>query len=303
MTERKKSPPKNHLMKSLRKEPHSKTLRRRHLKYQAAGKSCPEGHDWKTFARYNYRGYRFCAVCQEAKALQRKEDPSTFVGQCPKGHFYTRDNTVITNWNTKVCLACKRARLALENAGTREPRRAIPTAQTIQSILARARAGATMNSLCGRASFTGETAKVTNRPQLLWIINNSPVGTEIKTLLTRNATASHGRKRNSLIGVVRTTNIARPALIMPADTFLAHVRALLPRGLPRDQRDDIVGEIALAVLEGRISETDLAKQLRKFVSASYQADHNKYGPLSLDLPAFREGDTTLIEMISEGLWS
>lgn len=84
-------------------------LQRRVERYASTGPNCPNGHPWATNAKFNYRGYRFCNACMEAKAQVRKDDPSTYTGACPKGHEFTRENTVITNWNSKVCLTCQRA--------------------------------------------------------------------------------------------------------------------------------------------------------------------------------------------------
>jgi hypothetical protein len=73
------------------------------------GPNCPNGHPWAANTRFNHRGYRFCIACNEMKAEARRNDPTTFTGQCPKGHAYTLENTLIVpSQNIKVCLICKR---------------------------------------------------------------------------------------------------------------------------------------------------------------------------------------------------
>ena len=53
--------------------------------------------------------------------------------------------------------------------------------------------------------------------------------------------------------------------------------------------------MALAVLEGRLDEADIARRVREFVSAGYRDDHSKYGPLSLDVPLYEGSSLTLGE--------
>jgi hypothetical protein len=38
------------------------------------------------------------------------------------------------------------------------------------------------------------------------------------------------------------------------------------------------------------------------VNIGYRDDHNKYGPLSLDVPFYEDGTRTLGEKITRGLW-
>lgn len=74
----------------------------------------------------SYLGYRSCIACTRAKAEARALDPATYTGKCPKGHEYTRENTLIVlTHNQKMCLTCKRGygtttpgrfRIAAENS-------------------------------------------------------------------------------------------------------------------------------------------------------------------------------------------
>lgn len=76
----------------------------------------------------------------------------------------------------------------------------------------------------------------------------------------------------------------------------------MPRHLPRDHRDDVIGEMALAVYEGRLLEADIPRRVREFVNAGYRREHDRFGPLSLDMPIFEDGTTTLGDRIATGLW-
>jgi hypothetical protein len=92
------------------------------------------------------------------------------------------------------------------------------------------------------------------------------------------------------------------ALRFPVGSLLDRINAFVPRYLSRDHRDDVIGEMVLAVYEGRLEEADIERCVRAFVNVGYRRDHDKYGPVSLDVPIFREGATTLGERITTGLW-
>jgi len=73
------------------------------------------------------------------------------------------------------------------------------------------------------------------------------------------------------------------ALHFPIGTLLDRINAVVPRHLSRDHRDDVIGEMALAVYEGRLDEADIPRRVREFVNAGYRCEHNKHGPLSLSM--------------------
>lgn len=70
-------------------------------------------------------------------------------------------------------------------------------------------------------------------------------------------------------------------------------------------RLEIIADMALAVVDHSIEIGDLKARLGDFVRSYNRDNPGKYGPVSLDSPAFREGATPLIETISEerGLWA
>jgi hypothetical protein len=92
------------------------------------------------------------------------------------------------------------------------------------------------------------------------------------------------------------------ALHFPVGSLLDRINAAVPRHLPRDHRDDVIGEMALAVYEGRVEEAEIERRVREFVNAGYRRDHDKFGPLSLDAPIFGDSATTLGDMVTTGLW-
>lgn len=90
--------------------------------------------------------------------------------------------------------------------------------------------------------------------------------------------------------------------LTPDHELLVAIRNAVPRWLTRDMRDDVVGEMLLAVIEGRVSRDAIGAAVRQFVNHSYRLDHNRWGALSLDEPI---PGTTIrrIDTITEGLWS
>lgn len=91
------------------------------------------------------------------------------------------------------------------------------------------------------------------------------------------------------------------------NTLYAAALAAVPANFPRHTREDIVSSLVLAVLEGEISETEIASHAKAHISAHYRM-FTKYGPggsimRSLDQPVYHDNPTPLIETVSEGLWS
>jgi hypothetical protein len=76
---------------------------------------------------------------------------------------------------------------------------------------------------------------------------------------------------------------------------------LLPKNLAKDHRDDLIGDIALLVLEGRVPEVHLEANVRMLVRRSFKADHDRWGDMSLDTPV-PGTDMLRIDTISEGVW-
>jgi hypothetical protein len=99
--------------------------------------------------------------------------------------------------------------------------------------------------------------------------------------------------------------VCRPAIIISpanASQLIESINAAVPRTLPQDMRDDIIGEMTLAVIEGRLKIQDVARRMTEFVRASFKTDHNKWGALSLDQPMFEDGTVTLGDTVIRGLW-
>jgi hypothetical protein len=117
-----------------------------------------------------------------AKAEARRNDPATYTGTCPHGHAFTRENTILTTWNTKMCRACARVPDA-------KPRSLKPG--EMDELLRRARAGATAPMLCGTTHRKNREKGIINRVRLVTAYSaDTPEAKELRDLLKRNGEAA-----------------------------------------------------------------------------------------------------------------
>ncbi len=84
------------------------------------------------------------------------------------------------------------------------------------------------------------------------------------------------------------------------------VAAMVPSNLPPEVRDDIVQSIFMALLEGSLRRDEVKARVGQFVKAHNREANKhgtgKFGLISIDVPAYAEGSTALVETISRGLW-
>ena len=141
-----------------RKPTSHRAVQRRLERYAAMGPNCPNGHPWARHAKFSYSGYRFCGACTREKADERRNAPETYTGSCPHGHAYTRETTMITCLNQKLCRTCKQKPDA-------KPRFLKPG--EMGEILRRARNGATTNAIAGEGGPAHRGKGIISRVRLL----------------------------------------------------------------------------------------------------------------------------------------
>lgn len=106
--------------------------------------------------------------------------------------------------------------------------------------------------------------------------------------------------------VPRSTNLKAPGLTGQiagsSDYLFTMVDDVVSRSLPRDIRMEVIGMVVLDVLDGKVRLADIKQTARKFASDLYS--EQKY-TVSLDAPAFRDGNRPIIDRLSEadGLWA
>lgn len=88
----------------------------------------------------------------------------------------------------------------------------------------------------------------------------------------------------------------RPTL---TDDMLAVVEAAVPKSIDRMVRDDIVAELHLALLEGRLEPDQIRSAVRSFVSRGLSQWQSAYGPRSLNGAAGPDDDRQLVDLIRD----
>jgi hypothetical protein len=79
------------------------------------------------------------------------------------------------------------------------------------------------------------------------------------------------------------------------------IRSAVPANLPPQIRDDVIGAMALEIVEGKLRPKDIGRRVREFFTAQFR-QFSKFGPVSLDARLYDEGSTTLGDTITRGLW-
>jgi hypothetical protein len=112
--------------------------------------------------------------------------------------------------------------------------------------------------------------------------NNPKIGGLIRRLAEKNRIAVKSAPRGAIV--------VAPAVIRASGDIMDEIAAAVPRHLPRDLRDDVVQNIWLAVTEGGLKRSEIALRTRAFVRAEYRNNHNAWGPRSLDVPLWIDGE-------------
>ncbi len=92
--------------------------------------------------------------------------------------------------------------------------------------------------------------------------------------------------------------IARGKALQRED-IMGMIEAAVPRRIDAMLRDDVVGEIFLAVIEGRIEVEQIKAAVRSFVAKGIAQWQSAYGPRSLDQKLFADGSRTLGDMLED----
>lgn len=86
----------------------------------------------------------------------------------------------------------------------------------------------------------------------------------------------------------------------------ARIKALVPQHLPDNARDEVVQDVVLSLLEGRISHAEIERYMKQYVRRyhrEYPTFHPKLGRAELfSLDEVLDKGGTMHNTISEGLW-
>lgn len=83
------------------------------------------------------------------------------------------------------------------------------------------------------------------------------------------------------------------------EAIMAQIQAAVPKRIDAMVRDDIVGEIFLAVMDGRIEAEQITAAVRSFINKGFRDWQSAYGPRSLDQKLFDDSDRTLGDLLED----
>jgi hypothetical protein len=145
------------------------------------------------------------------------------------------------------------------------------------------------------ADITGggkPTYILNNRALLLFRRKHPKFERLVVRLSSANAKVHHAEATSRRFQILKAPAIAEHGV----DIF-SLIRSAVPETLPRQIRDDVIGAMALAVVEGKLRTADICKRVREFIAAQYR-QFSKYGPISLDARLFEDGNATLLDRLS-----
>jgi hypothetical protein len=146
-------------------------------------------------------------------------------------------------------------------------------------------------------TFAGKpTYIINNRALLLFRRKNPKFDRLVVRLSNANAKVHHAEATARRVQILRAPTIAEHG----TDIF-SLIRSAVPETLPRQIRDDVIGAMALEVVEGKLKTADIRRRVREFITAQYR-QFSRFGPRSLDARAFEDGTTTLGDTITRGFW-
>jgi hypothetical protein len=231
---------------------------------------------------------------------------------CPNGHLITPETTRMVRgrygWKHRECTICRQE--------SYQRSRSRYTAEQLEAAISQIRNGATIADVTSNQRLNiirseALTAALQQRPEL---------GAIIRPLSAKNASDTRKqiwvkwrlanprerppqfvhRSRGTkiiLLGPTLTGIIAAPA----HEIFTA-VDNAVPRNIDFHQRKEVMSEMMLAILEGRLTIEDCRGRYREFLRGVDRMFPMRYAGPSLDGPAFRDGKTLLIDTVSRGPW-
>jgi hypothetical protein len=203
---------------------------------------------------------------------------------CKYGHQLSGDNLYLApGRKERKCLVCLKRRGELERRMSEEQARRVMDAlndgETISTV-----------------TSSGPSYIVNHRALLLFRQKHPKFDRLVLRLSSANAKIHHAEASARRAQILRAPAIAADG----TDIFML-IRSAVPANLPAQIRDDVIGAMALEIVEGKLRAADIRRRVREYVTAQYRA-FSKFGPLSLDARLYDDGATTLGDTITRGLW-
>jgi hypothetical protein len=242
---------------------------------------CKHGHPWPENLKIGKSGWRHCTECTRIRVAAKPR-----ARLCPSGHEFTPENTYRTKQGHRLCRLCQK-----RNNATPRP---IPE-EKLRRVFERLNEGGTISSVYGKWP-SPEEPFIVSRISLKHFMRQHPkIERRITALAKRNRPISYKLKRygDRLVtapGILRNNG---------EDAFEAVRRAT--SNLWEGERRDVMSLMFLAIAEGRLLSRDAERRMAEFIR-EHRRQFSKFGPVSLDAPIFGDSATTLVDMVTTGLW-
>lgn len=294
---------------------------------------CKRGHRVTTANAYWRKDYGF-SICRECcrinekkfkaarvsakKQARRKtgllllpeEKRATFIRLCANGHAVTEENAVYRKRGVAGCRECERARLArfrsspnrtLTEDQARQVLEALNSGETVSTVVDGYKGQVVDSSGKKKHRYIG--GAICRRVELTNFCKANPkFGVIVEKLAKKNETASKVRT-----GAARRT---RPAISLRSAKGLKAAMSAVQRATEKlcdTIRDEVRGEMLVALAAGRLRPADVVQRVGEFVALVNRGNRHsvlsKFGNLSLDAPIAPDSTTTLIETVTRGLWA
>ena len=221
---------------------------------------------------------------------------------CKHGHEFTPENTRIVKGRFRHCRTCQRF-----FARKRKHSGKLSRGQ-IERLLQALRDGKSLQHVTGFKGNNGRKQYVPGQAiargvEIKAFMRNNPlIGRRMQKLIDANGKAAMMRANEA------RRIVAAPALIRNdgADAYQAIMSAT--RDLALEIRNDVQGDMFIAIAEGRLRIADIPSRVQEFRLARNRADRNSvfnpWGHISLDKPLNDDSDSTFLDVIREDqrLW-
>lgn len=221
---------------------------------------------------------------QRAATLQniRKAwETRTNATHCAKGHPFTVENTIFEKGRgarmRRRCRTCYSATCS-KNRKSGRVREA-----TIRLVVNALEEGQTLNRIFGRVGNRRVGTKVIDPQRYYHFCKHNPkIGRRLKLLAEKNRLLQCADRSRRLI--------AAPSLMKNDGLAAYDVIMRATEGVWEGIRQDVIGDLFVAVGEGRLKLREIAARLPEFIAAHNKREKfsvfSKYGHLSLDKPLY-----------------
>jgi len=198
---------------------------------------------------------------------------------CKFGHPFSGDNLFVTPEGWRRCRICmEKSHAENRTVSEHQARRAVEALTDGKTIV--------------NITKSDPTYVLNNRALLLFRQKHPKFDRLVVRLSTANA------KVHRAEALARRVRIHRgPSISANAEDIFALIRAAVPNTLPAQTRDEVIGAMALAVVEGKLRPAEVKRHVGEYITAQFR-QFSKYGAVSLDARLYDDGSATLLDRLS-----